>query len=148
MQFCVFLCLVLMCRVVQLNFIIFIAVLLNVSFSSVQFHEVSMHLEKPRYLPSYVPEVSPSVVFRTVPVFACLTMALSHPFKEYRQALPLSTPLSSQQPMVGCPWLCACKWCLKVLRFSGFPRGEPDFPIFRDEANGDGCCSCQSWSFP
>ena len=42
----------------------------------------------------------PSVAFETVPMFDLLTMTLSRPFKEDRQVLPLSTPLSSKRPMV------------------------------------------------
>ena len=46
-------------------------------------------------------EVSPESPLETVPVFVCLTMALSRPFKEDRLALPLSTtPLSSGRSMV------------------------------------------------
>ena len=39
-------------------------------------------------------------------MFVWLTMALSRPFKEDRQALPLSTPLSSRRSMV---WLPDCQ---------------------------------------
>ena len=51
-----------------------------------------------------------------------LTSSLSRPCKEDRWALPLSTPLSSKQSMVWCPWLCARpsppgdQWC-DVLSF-------------------------------
>ena len=38
-----------------------------------------------------------NVAFETVPMFVWLTMALSRPFKE---ALPLSTPLSSRRSVV------------------------------------------------
>ena len=38
---------------------------------------------------------SPKVVFGTVPIFVWLTMVLSHPFNENRQALPLSTVCST-----------------------------------------------------
>ena len=49
----------------------------------------------------------PIVVFQTVPMFVWLTMALSHPFKEDRLALPLPTHVSSRRSIVWCPWLCA-----------------------------------------
>ena len=49
----------------------------------------------------------PSIAFVTVPMFVSLTMALSRPFKEDRQALPLPMPLSSRRSMVWCHWLCA-----------------------------------------
>ena len=51
----------------------------------------------------------PSIAFVTVPMFVSLTMALSRPFKEDRQALPLPMPLSSRRSMVWCHWLCA-RW--------------------------------------
>jgi len=38
----------------------------------------------------------PSVAFETVPMFVWLTMVLSHPFKEDRRVLLLSTHLSSR----------------------------------------------------
>ena len=43
----------------------------------------------------------PKVVFEMIPMFVCLTMALSRPFKEDRLALPLSTPLSSRRSVVS-----------------------------------------------
>ena len=46
-----------------------------------------------------------NVAYETVPMFMWLIIALSRPFKEDRLALPLSTPLSSRQSMVLCPWL-------------------------------------------
>ena len=49
----------------------------------------------------------PNVALETVPMLVGLTMALSHPLKEDRWALPLSTPLSSRWSIVWCPWLCA-----------------------------------------
>ena len=66
-----------------------------------------------------------NVAFETVPVFVWFTMALSRPFKEDRQALPLSTSLSSRRSMVWCPWLCARRWCLQLLSTSDLPRRKP-----------------------
>ena len=45
-------------------------------------------------------EVFPNVAFETVPMFVCLKMTLSRPFKEGRLELPLSTPLSSRRSTV------------------------------------------------
>ena len=43
--------------------------------------------------------------------------ALSRPFKEDRQAHPLSTPLSSRWSMVWCLWLCGDRQSLKLLTY-------------------------------
>ena len=51
----------------------------------------------------------PNVSFETASLFVWLTMALSCPFKEDHQVLPLSTPLSSRRLMAWCPYLCACR---------------------------------------
>ena len=59
--------------------------------------------------------IFPNVAFQTVPMFAWLTMALSCPFKENHQMLPPSMPLSFMQLMMWCYWLCACRYCLKLL---------------------------------
>ena len=58
--------------------------------------------------------------FETVLMFVWLMIALVHPFKEDRLALPLSTPLS-RSLMVWCPWLCAHRQCLKLLNTSDLP---------------------------
>ena len=39
--------------------------------------------------------------------------------------LPLSTLLCSRRSMVWCPWLCACRYCLKLLNTSDLPRSKP-----------------------
>ena len=70
-----------------------------------QFKMVSVHSEKllalyPLSLWSF-PDVS--VALEAVSMLVWLTMALSHPFKEDRRALPLSTSISPRQLMVWWP---------------------------------------------
>ena len=48
-------------------------------------------------------EVFPKLPLKWVPMFVRLTMALSRPFKEDRQALPLSTALSTPLSLALCP---------------------------------------------
>ena len=64
------------------------------------FRMVSMRSGNPMFAPLPLSEVSPTFAFETVPMFARLTMALSHPFSEDRLELPLSTPLSSRRPIM------------------------------------------------
>ena len=66
-----------------------------------------------------------NVTFEMIPVFIWLMMALSRPFKEDHLAPSLSMPLSSRWSMVWCPWLCAHRWCLKLLNTSDHPRSKP-----------------------
>ena len=50
-------------------------------------------------------------------------MVLSRPFKEDRRALTLSTPLSCRRSMVA--WLCARRYCLKLLNTLDLRRRKP-----------------------
>ena len=75
-------------------------------FSSVQDGNYAFGKAHMRSTPSL--RSFPSVAFETVPMFVWLMMALSRPFKEDCLALSLSTPLSSRQFIVWCPWLCTC----------------------------------------
>ena len=49
---------------------------------------------------------SPNIAFETVPICIWSTMALSRPFNQDCRALLLSTPFTSRQSMVWCPWPC------------------------------------------
>ena len=62
--------------------------------------------EKPTCAPPHPLEVSPALpLILKVSTFVKLMTALSHPFKQDRQVLPISTPISSRQSMVRCPLL-------------------------------------------
>ena len=71
----------------------------------------------------------PNLAFETVSMLVWLTMALSHHFKEDCRVLPLSTPVSSKQLMVWCPWLWALRKCLKLLDTSDQPRRKFLVPV-------------------
>ena len=93
-------------------------------FSSVQFKMVSVRSKKSTCAQPRLSEVSPRLP--TVPMFVRRTMAICRPFKEDRLALPVSTPFSSRRSMVcECAWLCACRYCLKVLNTLDLPRSKP-----------------------
>ena len=88
----------------------------SVQFSSVQDGISALgkaHMRSTLSLRSF-----PNVAFKMVSVFVWLIMALSRPFKDDHLVLPLSTPLSSRWSVVWCPWLCARRLCLKLLRWS------------------------------
>ena len=78
----------------------------------------------------------PNFAFETVPKFVWLKLALSHPFKEDRLALPLSTPLSCRRSMVWCPWLCA--------RTEVVSQASQHFRSSEKHATCEGCFSRQS----
>ena len=61
-----------------------------VQFSSVQDGIYALRKACIRFTPSL--RRFPNIAFKTVPVFVWLMIALSRPFKEDRQVLPLSTP--------------------------------------------------------
>ena len=67
----------------------------------------------------------PNVAFDTVPMLIWLMIAIFHPFNEGRLALPLAMPVSSRWSMVWCPWLCACRQCLKLHNTSDLLRSKP-----------------------
>ena len=116
----------------------------NCKLGSVQFKmsswwylNVSMCSETPIY--NYY------ALFETVPVFIWLILmivALSPAFKEDYQALPLSTPLSSEQSMIQCPWLHACRYCIRLLSTSDLTRHKPPVTIALSAS-----LSAQSFSF-
>lgn len=58
----------------------------------------------------------------TITMLVWLAMALSHPFEEEHQALPLSMPLSSRWLMVRCLRPCAHRYWLKLLNTSHLLR--------------------------
>ena len=101
---------------------------LNTSFyplTSVEFKMASTCSGKPKYAPPHLLRCFPSVASDTVPMMVWLKRTLSCPFKEDRWVLPFSTPLSSRRLMLWQPWLCACRWCLKLLNVWDLLRNKP-----------------------
>ena len=76
------------------GFLLFFLTLINSSVEDGAYADGKAHT---RYTPSLGGFLS--VVYETVPVLVWLMMALSRPFKEGRQPLPLSIPLFSERAM-------------------------------------------------